>query len=128
MRVEQKVENVWRSNIAKISSFVRIAEARYFSRIYKKAEKVRHTSAFVIFYLSGKEREVAFVAGKKVGKAVARNRAKRLLRAHFIEVAPKLKSGAYIFVAKAPLLEMSYPARRKLFVEALRKIAVIKES
>jgi len=48
------------------------------------------------------------VASKKVGKAVFRNRAKRLLRAHFISYSSSLKGGKYIFVAKSPILDSNY--------------------
>jgi ribonuclease P protein component len=36
---------------------------------------------------------VAFVAGRRVGGAVARNRARRILRAAWREVAPKVRDG-----------------------------------
>jgi ribonuclease P protein component len=36
---------------------------------------------------------VAFVAGRRVGDAVVRNRARRILRAAWRELAPKLRDG-----------------------------------
>lgn len=36
---------------------------------------------------------VAFVAGRKVGGAVARNRARRILRAAWRELAPRVREG-----------------------------------
>jgi ribonuclease P protein component len=36
---------------------------------------------------------VAFVAGRRVGDAVIRNRARRILRAAWREVAPKVRDG-----------------------------------
>ncbi len=68
----------------------------------------------------------AFVAGKKVGKAVARNRAKRLLRAHLLEELPDIVSGEYIFVAKAPIVATPYAQRRKAFRNALKKAGLLR--
>ena len=36
---------------------------------------------------------VAYVAGRKVGNAVTRNRARRVLRAAWLEVAPRIGNG-----------------------------------
>jgi len=69
---------------------------------------------------------VAFVAGKKVGNAVKRNRAKRVLRAHFYEIADNLKDFSYIIVAKPQILNMDYNKRKKLFEYALKKCGAVK--
>lgn len=67
----------------------------------------------MLFYKESQLKKSAFVASKKVGKAVARNRAKRVLRAHFIERADRLQKGQYIFVAKQPILESDYKVLSK---------------
>jgi len=77
---------------------------------------------FVIFYNPKGEDRVAFVAGKKVGNAVARNRAKRILRAHFIELSRQLNNGTYLFIAKPKLLECSYKIRDNSLKSALKKL------
>lgn len=47
---------------------------------------------------------VAFVAGRKVGGAVARNRARRILRAAWRELAPRVREGYDIaLVARATI-------------------------
>ncbi len=47
---------------------------------------------------------VAFVAGRKVGDAVARNRARRVLRAAWRELAPRVREGYDIaLVARATI-------------------------
>ncbi|MGH2521148.1 MAG: ribonuclease P protein component [Anaerolineales bacterium] len=70
----------------------------------------------------------AFVAGKRVGTAVARNRAKRLLReaarARHPEVAP---GWDLIFIARAPLAEASLEQAREVVGELLRRARVVKE-
>ena len=62
-----------------------------------------------------------------MGKAVQRNRAKRLLKAHFIDQIDNLKSGYYILVAKPSILESNYSALQKLFFNVLKRIKALKQ-
>jgi ribonuclease P protein component len=71
---------------------------------------------------------VWFVASKKIGNAVHRNRAKRLLRAHFIENIGLLKEGAYVLVAKPALLDKQFSEIRKTYLHALKKCAAFKQA
>ena len=48
-----------------------------------------------------------------------RNRAKRRMRAMFLEFSTQLKSGTYIFVAKAGLFEKSHLQLQKDFQKVL---------
>jgi len=119
---EQKAERDWRYNlIAKIKHFGRLKDAKAFNSVYNRATKVWHTPYFVLFYKKGEQDEVGFVASKKVGNAVHRNRAKRLLRALFIETIDQLENGAYVLVAKPALLSQRYSEVRKAYLHALKK-------
>jgi len=62
-----------------------------------------------------------------VGNAVRRNRAKRRLRALFIETLPRLKTGTYIFVAKAPVVDVESPDLREGWNRALQRARVLKK-
>ena len=64
---------------------------------------------------------VGFVASKKVGNAVHRNRAKRLLRAHFITLEEQTKTGHFVLVAKPPLLETDFKKVSKAYRDTLKK-------
>lgn len=68
---------------------------------------------------------MGFVASKKIGNAVHRNRAKRLLRAHFIENIDLLSEGSYVLVAKPALLTESFLETRKSYLHALKKCAAL---
>ncbi len=92
--------------------------------MYKTA-KVKHDGAFVVFYRKNAAQKVGFVASKKVGNAVKRNRAKRLLRAHFINHASHLETGSYIFVAKEKLLSSSFEKTRQRFTHALHSTGAL---
>jgi len=93
--------------------------------VYKHATQTRHTPYFVLFYKQGKEYKVGFVASKKIGNAVHRNRAKRLLRAHFIENIDLLASGSYVLVAKPDLLSNSFQGTKKSYLQALQKCTAL---
>jgi len=61
-----------------------------------------------------------------VGKAHIRNRAKRLLKAHFITFADELIAGQYIFVAKTPLLNSNFSKVNRNFLYIYKKLKLIK--
>jgi len=114
------------SSISKIKHFTRVQTTKEFNGIYNKnASKVWHSPYFVLFYRKGKENKVGFVASKKIGNAVHRNRAKRLLRAHFIENIDLLTSGSYVLVAKPDLISESFLKTKKSYLQALKKCAAL---
>ena len=92
--------------------FASITEDKEFSRLYKEAKKW-YCEGVIIFYQPCAECKMAVIASKKVGKAVQRNRAKRLLRAVFALTQSRLKSGKYIFVAKSELLNSPFVRLKK---------------
>jgi len=93
--------------------------------VYHRSSKRWHSPYFVLFYQKGTSNRVGFVASKKVGNAVHRNRAKRLLRAHFIENIDLLSQGSYVLVAKPALLNESFLGTRKSYLHALKKCAAL---
>lgn len=93
--------------------------------MYKHPTKTWHTPYFVLFYQQSDVFKVGFVASKKIGNAVHRNRGKRLLRAHFIENIDRLESGSYVLVAKPALLDESYTKTRKAYLYALKKCTAL---
>ncbi len=107
--------------ISRLSSYDRIKSSDDFTRIYKNAQRIWHTSSFVMFHISGDKREVAFVAGKKVGNAVKRNRAKRILRALFLKYIDRIQTGSYIFVAKPRLLSIEFREAERVFADTMKK-------
>lgn len=100
----------------------RLTSSRSFDVIYKKGKGVSEES-MVLVNLASKYNniKVGFVAGKKVGKSVIRNRVKRRMREAFRELIPRVKEGySYIFIAKAPLAQMDF---REIFSVIERLLA-----
>jgi len=62
-----------------------------------------------------------------VGKAIFRNRAKRVLKAHFIDFCDNLESGRYIFVAKSPILGSNYKLVSQNFLKIYKKLKLLKK-
>ncbi|MCF6340524.1 MAG: ribonuclease P protein component [Sulfurimonas sp.] len=88
--------------------------------MYKKGKNT-HSSSVVLFFLPSKEiQKVGFTATKKIGNAVKRNRAKRRLRAIFLEYCSNLKSGTYIFVAKHSINEIIHEKLKNDFFKVLK--------
>ncbi|MDR0580148.1 MAG: ribonuclease P protein component [Campylobacteraceae bacterium] len=92
-----------------------------FSIVYKVANKW-HCEGAVVFYKMSDEKKVGFTAGKKVGNAVLRNRAKRRLRAIFAQTEQRLKDGIYVFVAKEGLKNMDYKQLRSSLLWSFKRL------
>jgi ribonuclease P protein component len=81
----------------------------------------------VLFFLPANEiHKVGFTATKKIGNAVKRNRAKRKLRALFLQFSPLIKDGTYIFVAKQAINEITHEKFIKDFEKVLNRSNAIK--
>ena len=89
--------------------------------MYKHSTQTWHTAYFVLFFKKNDGYKVGFVASKKIGNAVHRNRAKRLLRAHFIENIDLLSQGSYVLVAKPAIIKENYTVTHKAYLHALKK-------
>jgi ribonuclease P protein component len=81
-----------------------------------------HSRAVVLFYLpQAGIRKYGFTASKKVGNAVARNLAKRRLRALFAEFCPMLNEGTYILVAKTAIGQTTYDVLKSDLKKILKR-------
>jgi ribonuclease P protein component len=77
-----------------------------FDRLYKKGAKVHNKYFVIIFAKNGKNyNRKAFLASKKVGKAIARNRARRLMKESFRGLAPRVRTGYDILLIARNTIE-----------------------
>jgi ribonuclease P protein component len=82
----------------------------------------------VCFYLPQNLNYVGFIASKKVGNAIKRNRAKRVLRAIFSKYEKDaLKSGVYIFVAKSAIINEKFAKIELSFLECQKQLKTLKK-
>jgi ribonuclease P protein component len=75
--------------------------------------------------LPSKQQYVGFVASKKVGNAVKRNRSKRRLRALYRSAEESLKIGTYVFVAKQSLPDAPFPEINEAFITSLKRLKTL---
>ncbi len=92
-----------------------------FNRLYASKQKF-HTSSFIYFFVKQTRLQVGFVASKKVGDAVCRNRAKRRLRAMVQKHKQSLAAGLCLFVAKKDINDTSPAELDQQFIVAMRKL------
>lgn len=95
-----------------IPSRYRLRSNRSFDVVYKRGHSVSDEK-LVVTCLPSKypTLKVGFVVGKKVGKAVQRNKVKRRLREAFRLLIPRLDDHtSYVVVARAPAAKANYHA------------------
>lgn len=109
----------------KINKFDSISDSKEFSRVYQSAKKW-HCDLAVVYFLESDTSRFAAVASKKIGKAVVRNRVKRLFRAAFSALSSDLKDGIYIFIAKSGADKVPFDKICKSFRWALKRMDSIR--
>jgi ribonuclease P protein component len=85
-----------------MKKYITLKDNRDFSRLYKKGKSFV-SPVLVTYVLKNKSDNLRFgiTTGKKIGKAVKRTRARRVIRAAYYELYPNLKSGYdIVFVAR----------------------------
>ena len=100
-----------------MSEYITLKENRDFSRLYKRGKSF--VSPVLVTYVMKNKSGVTrygITTGKKVGKAVSRTRARRVIRAAYYELYPQLKSGYdLVFVARTRTAQIkSYDVGRAM--------------
>ena len=98
-----------------------------FRRLYNRGKCVA-TQAFILYFAKGKHGRVrlGITAGKKIGTAVNRNRAKRVITAAFDTVSPNIKKGYdFVIVARGRILAMKSTQVGALLLDVLSENGLI---
>ena len=98
-----------------------------FSRVYKQGKSRGSRFAVILYRRNGlKFTRTAFVASKKVGNSVQRNRSRRLMRAAYRAVEPNVKSGYdIIFVARAAINGCKEPEVERQLKKSLESAGIL---
>lgn len=99
--------------------YVRIKKNGDFSKIFSKGKKARAATLSIIYFPSDKFR-MGICISKKYGKAVKRNRIKRLIRAVFIGEKRRVKNASILVLPKVAE-EYSYAAFKRDLQYILKK-------
>ncbi len=108
---------------------ITIKENRDFKRLYYRGKSFV-SPYFVLYVAKGKKgkKRVGVTAGKKIGCAVKRNRAKRLIRAAFSEYFGNIKEGYdFVIVARSKILNVKSYTVAEEFGKQLRAAGVLCE-
>ncbi|MCH5197646.1 MAG: ribonuclease P protein component [Oscillospiraceae bacterium] len=111
-----------------MSSYVTLNLNSDFRRAYARG-KVYTSPALVIYILRNRAGicRIGITASKKIGNAVQRNRARRVIRAA-AEMLPELQSGYdIVFVARTKTIQKKSTEINKSMERLLRTAGVIKE-
>ncbi len=103
----------------------RLKKAKDFDRVFK-AGKRAFTNRLTLIYLPAKTVKAGYAVGKKHGKAVKRNRIKRLLREAFRTVLPEIGGNWFFVVIPKVSEEYTYAGYVKDLRYALKKSGLLK--
>lgn len=110
-----------------MSRLVKIKENYEFRRAYNRGSAfVTPYAVIYVFKNKSNNLRLGITAGKKIGKAVQRNRAKRLITAAFRNVSSDLLMGYdYIIVARVRILNVKSTVVERSFYKALSEAGFI---
>jgi len=103
---------------------------RDFARIYKQGKSKGSRFTVILYKRNGLElTRTAFVASRKVGNSVERNRARRLMRESYRALAPEIIGGYdIIFVARNTINGYKERDVEKSIRKALTECGLLKDS
>jgi ribonuclease P protein component len=108
----------------------RLTRSNDFERVRRNGKSYAHPLLVLVAAPNQMDfSRIGVVAGKSVGSAVHRNRAKRLIRAAYQEVSTRIQAGwDLIFFARKPLHQANYDATWIAIRDVLVKARIFEEN
>lgn len=100
-----------------------------FSALYNKGRSVGERYVVLFFRKNGRNyNRTAFLASKKVGKSVIRNRARRLMKESYRTLEKDMPIGYdFIFIARKTIVNLKCADVKKSIEAAIRKSGIMKK-
>ena len=127
MRTLFYVVFIYSAEVFIMSKYVTVKENRDFSRIYRKGKSFV-SPVLVTYVIKNRSANVRYgiTTGKKIGNAVKRSRARRVIRASYYQLYHKLKPGYdIIFVARGKTPFVKSQVIKKAMQKQLESAGVI---
>lgn len=107
----------------------RLKKSSDFQRVRRFGKAIAHPFVVLVFLPNDLDQvRVGVAAGKSIGNAVQRNRAKRILRAAIQPHLSKVKSGNdCVLIAREPILNTNAAQLSQVLNELLRKARLISD-
>ena len=107
--------------------YFKLKENREFRRAYNKGEAL--VSPYFVAYAfktKGTKLRLGITVSKKLGCAVKRNRAKRVITAAFREVSPQISGGYdFVIVARSKILSVKSYEVARVLKKQLKKVGIL---
>ena len=106
-----------------MKKIVKLKENRDFRRAYSRADSLV-SPYVVVYYMKNRSNEIrlGITAGKKIGGAVSRNRAKRVITAAFRGCLPRIRTGYdFVIVARTRILSVKSTVVQESIMKLIKK-------
>ena len=107
-----------------------LKENKDFRRLYHRGKSAAG-DCLVTYAMKNRENgcRVGITTSKKIGNAVTRNRARRVIRAAYAELVPRIQgSYDFVFVARTKTGSVKMQAVQRQMEKQLKKLGVINEN